>query len=180
MFTEEERKTILELARATIQEYLSTGRELTPPSDPFLSHPAGLFVTLKIEGELRGCIGLTEPKYSLGRTIVHCAIQAAVHDPRFPPLSMAELAQTRLEVSVLSGFQTIRDVNEIQVGVHGLFITSGFHRGLLLPQVATEQKWDRDTFLRYVCMKAGLSPEAWKSPGVTIEVFTAEVFGEED
>lgn len=175
-----ERKIILDLARKAIAEYLQAGMEISPPDEPFLCTPSGAFVTIKIQGELRGCIGFTEPKYSLGETIVHCAVLAAVKDPRFPPMGKEELDPADIEVSVLSEFQQIRSVDEIEVGKHGLFITSGMNRGLLLPQVATEQNWNLDAFLRFTCRKAGLPHDAWKTPGVKVEIFTAEVFGEKE
>lgn len=180
MHSASERRAILDLARRAIDHLLNTGTSIEPSSDPYLQVPSGAFVTLKIDGELRGCIGFTEPKFPLGQTIVRCAGFAALNDSRFPPLQKPELARVVIDVSVLSEFREIKDVEEIVVGTHGLFVISGLNRGLLLPQVATEYGWDRDTFLRHTCRKAGLPPDAWKSPGVKIEVFTAEVFGEDD
>jgi len=142
--------------------------------------PGAAFVTLKLQDELRGCIGSTEAKFPLGQTIVQCAISAAFRDPRFPPLSMEEFERIHLELSVLSPMHEIASVEEIQVGVHGIFLTLGNHRGLLLPQVAVELEWDRETFLKSTCQKAGLPPEAWQYPGVKIEIFSAEVFGEKE
>jgi AmmeMemoRadiSam system protein A len=175
-----ERKTILDLARRAIGHLLDTGAAIEPPPDPFLQVPCGAFVTLKIGGDLRGCIGFTEPKFPLGQTIVRCAGFAALNDSRFSPLQKQELERVVIDVSVLSEFREIKNVEEIVVGTHGLFVISALNRGLLLPQVAAEYGWDRETFLGHTCRKAGLPPDAWKSPGVKIEVFTAEVFGEDD
>lgn len=180
MHSPSQRKQILELARKAIGHLLDTGAAIEPPSDPFLQAPSGAFVTLKIDGDLRGCIGFTEPKFPLGQTIVRCSGLAAFNDSRFPPLQKHELERVVIDVSVLSEFREIKAVEEIVAGTHGLFVTSGMNRGLLLPQVATEYGWDRETFLERTCRKAGLPADAWKTPGVKIEIFTAEVFGEDD
>ena len=106
------------------------------------------------------------------------AIAAAFNDPRFPPLNPDELRDVTLEISVLSPLKIINDIREIEVGIHGLYITKGFHSGLLLPQVATEYKWDRLTFLEETCHKAGLHPNAWKDKDTKIYIFSADVFKE--
>jgi uncharacterized protein len=106
------------------------------------------------------------------------SLAAAFHDPRFHPVNRDELKDLKLEISVLSPLREIVDVNEIEVGRHGLYIVKGVFSGLLLPQVATEYRWDRTTFLRETCRKAGLPPQAWKDEDVRIFVFSAEVFGE--
>jgi AmmeMemoRadiSam system protein A len=132
-----------------------------------------------MHGELRGCIGYAEPHAPLGHTIVRCAIHAATEDPRFLPLKLSELDLIRIEISLLTPLQKISDPAEIEVGKHGIVISSGMRRGLLLPQVAIEWEWDRETFLKYSCQKAGLHDDAWKSSLTSIYVFSAEVFGEE-
>ena len=177
--TKEEQKILLKLAREAIEEFLKNGkRKKFETKKPRLNRSGGAFVTIKINHHLRGCIGYITSPRPLYETIIDAAISAAVNDPRFPPLTLAELEQAKLEISVLTPPQRIEDINEIEVGKHGLIITKGLNKGLLLPQVASEEGWDRDTFLQYTCLKAGLPPDAWKQ-GATIEVFSAQVFGEE-
>jgi AmmeMemoRadiSam system protein A len=174
-----DRQTALRLARNAIRQFLESGNELKPPDDATFDEFRGVFVSLKMDGELRGCIGYSEPQAPLGLTIVRCAIHSATQDPRFLPLTAAELDQVRIEISILTPLQKVNDPAEILVGTHGIFIAAGLHRGLLLPQVAIEHRWDRETFLRFSCQKAGLYDDAWKSPNTSIYVFSAEVFGEE-
>ncbi len=179
-FDPSQRKIILNLAREAIRNRLESARDVLPPPHEFFNIPSAAFVTIRINGELRGCIGTTEATRPLGETVISCAISASFRDPRFPPLRPEEYRQIDLEVSVLSFFQQIYSVEQIEVGKHGVALSLGHHRGLLLPQVAGEQGWDRDTFLQYTCRKAGLSVNAWKNPETKIEIFTAEVFGETD
>jgi AmmeMemoRadiSam system protein A len=141
-----------------------------------LREPRGAFVTLHLQGCLRGCIGLIEAVKPLAETIQEMALSAAFCDPRFPPLTPKEYHQIDLEISVLSPLQQINDIEAIQVGLHGLYIRQGSCRGLLLPQVATEYGWDRETFLQQTCVKAGLPPMAWKDPETVISVFSADIF----
>jgi len=144
-----------------------------------LEEKRGAFVSLKKRGRLRGCIGFIEAKKPLAKTVEEMAIAAAFQDPRFEPLKKEELKDLRLEISVLTPLRRIADVGEIEVGVHGLYIRKGGCAGLLLPQVATEYGWDRDTFLRETCCKAGLAPDAWRDRDTEIYHFSADVFGEE-
>lgn len=176
---ESDRQTALRLARNAIREFLETGNELKSPEEPPFDDFRGVFISLKIQGELRGCIGYSEPQATLGRTIVRCAIHSATEDPRFLPLTLSELDLIRIEISLLTPLRKIDDPAEVEVGSHGIVIASGMRRGLLLPQVAIEHHWDRETFLRYSCQKAGLPDDAWKFPDTSIYVFSAEVFGEE-
>ena len=178
VFDPEQRKSLLKLGRDAIEIYLDTSMVLSPPPDEFLRTPSAAFVTLKSNTELRGCIGSTDASTPLGETIVHCAISAAFRDPRFPPLTKIEYAGISLEISVLSSFQRSAHPHDVIAGIHGLMITHRMGRGLLLPQVAIEYGWDRDTFLMFACRKAGLADDAWKDPSTIIETFTAEVFGE--
>ncbi|HET6268283.1 MAG TPA: AmmeMemoRadiSam system protein A [Acidobacteriota bacterium] len=179
MFDSAERASILRLARQAIVLYLETRREMEAPDTPPFSIVSGAFVTLKRDDELRGCIGYTETREALGATIVRCAIAAATRDARFPQVRLEEMEKMRIEVSVLSPRFVVSDVSQIEVGVHGLFLTYGPYRGLLLPQVPVEHQWDRETFLRQTSRKAGLPPDGWTLPGVQIDAFTAEVFGED-
>jgi AmmeMemoRadiSam system protein A len=180
MFDESQRKLLLMLARQTIEAQLELSPGIQPVSEDFLQEPRALFITLKIGDELRGCIGSIQANESLLEAIVHCANSAAFADPRFPPLTKAEYPLIHLEVSVLSPFQRIQNPVDVIPGVHGVMISRSYYRGLLLPQVATEYDWDRDTFLSHTCLKAGLPPDAWKDPSTSIEIFTAEVFSEKE
>ncbi len=145
-----------------------------------LAEPGMCFVTWRREGRLRGCIGSVEPVRPLFADVEGNAVQALLHDPRFPPCTTREFASYRAEISVLSPFAPAPDPSAIEVGVHGLLVEKGFRRGLLLPQVAVEWKWDVETFLRQACLKAGLPGNAWREgkPPATVSTFTAEVFGE--
>lgn len=178
MFSEQQRHQLLALARRVITEKVLNGSDVTPPDDEYLAVVSGIFVTLTIDRELRGCIGFPDARYPLGQGVIRAAILAATGDPRFPAVSPAEVPQLHLEISVLSPARVISDVSEVQVGEHGLILTLGFSRGILLPQVPLEHGWDRDLFLKAICRKARLRDEAWKDPGARLEVFTAEVFGE--
>jgi len=174
-----ERELLLKLAHDSIQSALE-GRDrdldLTPPS-PHLAEPHGAFTTLHLQGKLRGCIGYILPVEPLYKTIAASARAAAFEDPRFEPVTLADLPKLKVEISVLSVPQPIRP-EEVVVGRHGLIVSQGSCRGLLLPQVPTEWEWDRKTFLAQTCLKAGLPPDAWQH-GAQLQGFTAEVFGEE-
>jgi len=143
---------------------------------PTLKELRGAFVTLHKHGQLRGCIGHIVAHFPLAETISRMATAAAFEDPRFPPVTADELKDLEIEISVLTPFQKISNVEEIQVGVHGIYMKKGFHSGLLLPQVATEYKWDRKTFLEQTCRKAGLPGDAWKERDMEIYIFAADIF----
>jgi AmmeMemoRadiSam system protein A len=180
MLSDSQKKILFTLARQSIEAELKLRSEIDSFSDEFLAEFAAVFVTLRMDEELRGCIGSVHAVESLRDAIVHSAYSAAFRDPRFPALTKEEYPLIDLEISVLSPFQKIENPEEVIPGVHGLMITRGYHRGLLLPQVAMEYNWDRETFLGHTCDKAGLPFDAWKDPQTTIEVFTAEVFSEKD
>jgi len=175
------RRECLFLARKTLHEFIRRQHAAVPyePAGDELTAARGAFVTLKKDGQLRGCIGYIEAVKPLWETIVDCTISAASRDPRFPPVTPDELPDIQLEISVLSPLQPIDRMDEIVVGEHGLLIRKGFHRGLLLPQVATEYGWSRQEFLAHTCHKAGLAADAWQS-GAEISIFSADVFAEED
>lgn len=180
LLSEAERKELLKLARLSLEKHVR--REKMPPVEvqsARLKEKGAAFVTLKKHGELRGCIGHLEARLPLYQTVIEMAAAAALQDTRFLPVRPEELADIDLEISYLTPMREITDVNEIEVGRHGIYITQGFRSGVLLPQVATEQGWDRDTFLQHTCLKAGLPPDAWKH-GARIEIFTAQVFGEKE
>ena len=181
MLTNDQRTQLLGIARQSIEAVFENRRaELALDSlDDALKRPSGAFVTLNQRtGELRGCIGSIEPVAPLARAVASSAVNAAFRDPRFPPVRKEELPGLHIEISVMSPIVPVSDVNEIEVGRDGLIISRGNRAGLLLPQVATEYAWDRETFLRQTCVKAGLPSEAWRSPDCRIEKFSAEVFGE--
>jgi AmmeMemoRadiSam system protein A len=178
---QEEKKRLLEIARGTIENHVQGRRPASRQAElEGLSFKRGAFVTIHRRGALRGCIGNFVSDQLLADTVEEMAVAASSHDPRFPPVTPAELAELDLEISVLSPLREIEDVGEIQVGVHGIYIISPLGRGVLLPQVATEYGWDRDTFLDQTCMKAGLGPGCWRDPQTKILVFSAQVFGEND
>jgi len=180
MLDENQKKLLFALARQSIETSLKLRSQIDSFEDEFLKEPAAVFVTLRIDDELRGCIGSVQAVESLQDAIVHNANSAAFRDPRFRALTEEEYPLIDLEISVLSPFQRVQNPDEVVPGVHGLMITRGYHRGLLLPQVAIEYNWDRETFLGYTCEKAGLPFDAWRDPNTTIEVFTAEVFSEKN
>jgi len=143
-----------------------------------LMRERGAFVTLRKKGQLRGCIGYIAPLKPLCLTVRDVAASAAVEDPRFPSVTSAELSELEYEISVLSPLHRVTDIKQIKVGQHGLVMLRGDREGLLLPQVPTEQGWDRKTFLEQTCLKAGLPENAWQDEGTDIFFFTALVFGE--
>ncbi len=176
--TEERREELLDLARKTIAEHLKTGKTLDyTTTDPALTRLAGAFVTLEEDGELRGCIGHMRGDAPLYQTVQQMAIAAASSDPRFPPLQADELGKVSIEISALSPMRRLTDMQQIEVGVHGLMIFKSGKQGVFLPQVPVEQGWDRDQYLEELCGKAGLPSGCWKE-GATLYSFTATVFGE--
>ncbi len=170
---------LLRLARDAM-ECAVRGQKMKEPSvrSPELTRPCGAFVTLTEHGQLRGCIGYTEATMPLSEVVQEVAVKAALDDPRFPPVTVDELEEIELEISVISPMEKVSDIEKIEVGKHGLFLENGYFRGLLLPQVAVEYKWDRKAFLENTARKAGLHPDAWKDRNTVIYTFTAEVFGE--
>lgn len=178
---QEEKKRLLEIARSTITDQAQGRRPACHQAElEGLCFKRGAFVTIHRHGALRGCIGNFFCDQPLVNTIEEMAVAASSHDPRFPPVSPAELEELNLEISVLSPLREIADVSEIQVGVHGIYIVNPRGRGVLLPQVATDCGWDRDTFLDQTCLKACLEPGCWRDPQTKILVFSAQVFGEKD
>ncbi len=176
--TPDEERACLELARQAIEHYFETGGHLrTPVKTGTLKEKRGAFVTLTVDGELRGCVGYPLPVKPLDETIIEMAVAAASQDNRFEPLAHEELARLRVEISVLGLPEPAASPTEVEVGRHGIIVSKGFYKGLLLPQVPTEYGWDRETYLSHGCLKAGLGPDEWKK-GAKIEVFTAQVFSE--
>lgn len=175
--SEADQQTLLELARLAIEDSVR-GRRLTEARrmSAGLEEYRGAFVTLRRLHELRGCIGVVEAYQPLHRTVVDCAISAALRDPRFPPVTPEELLEVRAEISVLSPLMDL-PVTEIEVGRHGLMVSQHAQRGVLLPQVAVEWDWDRERFLAETCRKAGLPKDAWQR-GARVQAFTVQAFGE--
>jgi AmmeMemoRadiSam system protein A len=176
--SEEEKALLLEIARQAIVSYIETGF-LSERHErfPHLLEKRGCFVTIKIEGNLRGCIGNFTSDRPLYQLVREMALSAALKDPRFKPMAKEELNNFTLEISVLTPLRKISAIDEIVVGEHGLYIVKNFSRGVLLPQVATEYGWDRETFLNHTSMKAGMEADAWKN-GADIYIFSADVFNE--
>lgn len=181
MLTQEQRSRLLQTARESITAAFE-GRRIDLDASQFaetLRKPAGAFVTLETaSGALRGCIGSIQAVAPLYRAVAGSAFNAAFRDPRFEPVEPEELSALHIEISVMGPILPVTDLSEIEVGRDGLIISRGGYAGLLLPQVASEHGWDRDTFLEQTCRKAGLPTDAWQSPGTRIERFSAEVFGE--
>jgi len=175
--SEEDKATLKKIAREAIEDILFHGGKPSRELPEVLKKKMGAFVTLRKNREdLRGCIGYIKGIMPLHQTVGEMAVQAAFHDPRFEPVRKEEWDSIDIEISVLSPLKKIKSVDEIEVGVHGILIEKGFNSGLLLPQVATENGWDRDTFIEYTCYKAGLPRGAWKSKEADIYIFSAEVF----
>ena len=175
-YSPEERALLLRLAHDSIAAAIE-GKEISlePPSE-HLAQPRGAFTTIYVHGDLRGCVGYVLPVASVYRTIADTARAAAFDDTRFPPLRAEELPALEVSVSILSPTEPI-EPDQIEIGRHGLLITKGAHRGLLLPQVPVERDWDLYTFLAQTCRKAGLADNDWRS-GAKIEAFTAEIFAD--
>ena len=172
-----EQESLLRLARQAIEASVlgAEPAEFECAGGP-LAEKAGAFVSLHKAGRLRGCMGNFEPAAPLFRVVRDCARSAALRDPRFRPVTPAELPLLHLEISVLSPLEEVRP-EQVEVGRHGLLVSRGFQRGLLLPQVATRLNWSREKFLEETCLKAGLSADAW-TRGARIQLFTAQVFAE--
>ena len=177
MTSEADRQTLLRIAREAIAAHL--GGEPASRSDEghLASRLGGAFVTIPKAGDLRGCIGHIEPGDRLVDVVARCAVAACSADPRFPAIAPSELPQVDIELSLLGPLEAIAGADDVEIGRHGLVVEMGRQRGLLLPQVATEWDWDRETFLAQTCQKAGLPGDAWKR-GAKLWRFEAEVFGE--
>jgi hypothetical protein len=174
---QEEKKTLHHIVR-TVVENKARGKAVPEfkIESSILKENRGAFVTIHKKGQLRGCIGYIEGHGPLHKTIEDMAEAAAFRDPRFSPVRESELPELEFEISVLTPLRKIKDVNEIQVGKHGIYLKKGWYSGLLLPQVATEYGWDRQTFLEHTCQKAGLPSTAWKEKESEIYIFSADIF----
>jgi AmmeMemoRadiSam system protein A len=175
-FSHDEGILLLRLAHDSISSALQHREISLDPPTPHLAEPRGVFTSLYLSGELRGCVGYILPTFSVFRAVAETARAAAFDDNRFTPVTLEEASHLEIELSILSPAKPIR-ADEIEVGRHGLLISWHGRRGLLLPQVPVERAWDRQTFLEQTCRKAGLPADIWQK-GATLEAFTAEVFGE--
>jgi AmmeMemoRadiSam system protein A len=177
VISEDDRKRLLALARHALEARVR--RQRAPEVEPagVFALRRGAFVTIHARGDLRGCLGRLGADAPLARTIAHLGAAVADSDPRFLPVNASELLHIEIEISVLTPEELVTSIESIEVGRHGLIIEERHARGLLLPQVAVEHRWDRETFLAHTCMKAGLPPDAWRN-GPRILTFEAEVFGE--
>ncbi|RKX25278.1 MAG: hypothetical protein DRP45_06320 [Candidatus Zixiibacteriota bacterium] len=178
--SDSDKAELLSLARRSIEAYLSSAPPPELEYSGVLAEMGAAFVTLEKDGRLRGCIGYTVPVEPLAKTVSTCAVQAAVSDPRFPPVTATELNELHIEISVLTPLKRVESLEDIEVGRDGLMISMGNRRGLLLPQVATDYGWNRTEFLEHTCQKAGLPTDAYKSSETTIESFQAIIFAEEE
>lgn len=179
--SESSKTTLLKLARDSITAAV-TGS--SPPvyngNEPSLENSSGAFVTLKRGDKLRGCIGYIQSIESLFKVVIDTAASAATQDYRFSPVTEEELPEINIEISVLSPLKRIADINEIEVGKHGIYLEKKYWKGLLLPQVATKYHWNVQQFLEQTCSKAGLPHSAWKDPETKINIFSAEIFHERE
>jgi AmmeMemoRadiSam system protein A len=176
--TDTQRRSLLEAARAAIVRTVG-GVERSRPALDTLPTSSGVFVTVRVNGELRGCLGTLAVECQLAEETERCAEEAATVDPRFPPVTPDELAALSIEVSVLGPLERIdpHEAAAIVIGTHGLVVERGRSRGLLLPQVAVEWSWTVEKFLQQTCVKAGLSPHAWRADAAVYR-FSADVFGD--
>ena len=175
---EREKQLLLQIARSALTLGVANKPPLRDfPSAVFLQQPAGAFVTLHRRGRLRGCVGQLPGRDSLAAVVAHCARAAALDDSRFEPVTSTELFEIDIEVSLLSALQDVT-LEAIEPGKHGLLVSRGTQRGVLLPQVASQFQWGAQRFLEETCVKAGLQRDAWKDPATRVQAFTAEVFSE--
>ena len=176
----EEKNVLLSFAREAIAISLRGGEppEHRVPHAALREEGRGAFVTLHKKGALRGCIGALTSPSPLYETIANMAVAAATGDPRFENLTLAELERVDIELSILTPLKKVDDIAEIEVGRHGIYLLKGDHKGVLLPQVASEYGWTREQFLDHTCLKAGLKPGEWGDEGVEIYTYEAEIFSE--
>ena len=177
--TPDQKQTLLALARRTVETFVKTGRKPDfATDDPLFLRPGAAFVTLEMHDELRGCIGHTEPRLPLWECVRDMAVAACSQDPRFDPVTPAELPALTYEITVLTPMKKVDSVENIVVGRDGLMMVRGYARGLLLPQVPVEWGWNREEFLDHTAQKAGLPKSAWRDGSVTIYAFQGLVFSD--
>jgi AmmeMemoRadiSam system protein A len=175
-----QKQTLLEVARRALKLAVERGELLKEfPADEALQRAGGAFVTLRRRDRLRGCVGQLPSNIALIQVVALCARAAALEDSRFEPVTRAELLELEIEISILSPLFAITP-EQIEIGKHGLLVSWGWQRGVLLPQVATEFGWAAERFLEETCVKAGLLRDAWKHPETRVEGFTADIFSESE
>lgn len=176
--TEKEKEELKKLAYQSIESFLKKKEipEIKLKENEKFSKKFGVFVTLKKQNQLRGCIGFVEPIYPLKKAIVYAALQAAFNDPRFLPLEEEELKEISIEISILGDLKKVKDLKEIKLGEDGVLIKQGIFQALFLPQVAKETGWSLEEFLGHLCLKAGLDYFCFKDPKTEIYRFPALVF----
>src|SRR5688500_8672212 len=179
MFTPDDQQRLLTIARQALEARVRRQPEPARETGGALDTPCGAFVSVHRLLELRGCLGRLDGDWPISRVVAHLGRAVADSDPRFPPVAIDELAVLSIEISALGPERTVRSIQEVEIGRHGVIVEHGRRRGLLLPQVATEHAWDVETFLHHACLKAGLPPDAWRH-GARVAVFDAQVFGERD
>lgn len=156
-----EKTVLLNIARSTVENFVRSGLyAVEPREEKSLNARNGCFVTIKQKGQLRGCIGNFQSERPLFKEVAEMAVASASKDPRFYPMKQEDLGDFTVEISVLSKLEKIEDIQQIEIGHHGIYLEKGYYRGVLLPQVATEHGWDRETFLKQTCIKAGLPPRS--------------------
>jgi len=180
MFTEEQGRKLLSIARENILYYLAHHEMLSvEDTPPEFIEKRGVFVTLKKNGALRGCIGYPEPVYPLISALLDSSVSAAVRDPRFPPVKLKEMDDITVEVTVLTNPEKfVPDPNNVTIGEDGLIVEKGIFKGILLPQVPVEWEWDAETFLCQTCIKAGLPPDCWLEKETVVYKFQGQIFSE--
>lgn len=177
--TRADQQRLLSLARRALEARVGGQSPPAPEQGGVLDEPRGAFVTIRRDGELRGCLGRIAVDAPLAETVADLSASVSDSDPRFNPVAPAELDEIDVEISVLTPEREVHSMSQIEPGRHGVIVEQGYRRGLLLPQVAVEQGWDAETFVSQTCRKAGLPPDAWRR-GARIYVFEAEVFGEDE
>jgi len=179
MMTDTAAQVLLNIARTAIEHQLDLlPYSPAPREEQILNERSGCFVTLKLHGQLRGCIGNFQSRRPLFQEVALMAVAAATQDPRFSPLTRPELELVRIEITVLSPLEKISGPDDIIIGRHGIYLEHGVNRGVLLPQVATEHHWDTLTFLRQTCNKAGLAEDMWQAPDTELYRFSGEIIAE--
>ena len=180
MFTEEQGRKLLSIARENILHYLAHHEVLSVEDiPPEFTEKRGVFVTLKKNGTLRGCIGYPEPVYPLISALLDSSVSAAVRDPRFPPVKLKEMDDITVEVTVLTNPEKfVPDPDNVAIGEDGLIVEKGIFKGILLPQVPVEWEWDAETFLCQTCIKAGLPPDCWLEKETAVYKFQGQIFSE--
>jgi len=181
MPTSKEGEKLLNIARNSLRKaFDGKGTNSLDPKSDELDKKSGVFVTLYLDGELRGCIGFIESNLPLWKSVAEAARLSAFEDPRFPPLGKEELGKVKFEISVLTKPQKIeRDIlKNVKAGKDGLIVEHAGHSGLLLPQVATEYRWNAEKFLEQTCLKAGVQKDSWKEKGCRVYKFQAQIFSQ--